>query len=1614
MDKNNNKFNKERNKFNLNPMNVQNYPYNKPLKRNFQQIPYEPNQIQNIPQNDEYSTNPPYPLTNIYPMQMPIPPNKDIYLKNPYKFYHYNPKKPFMQFPMQEYMGFPDNEMSLEDNGLIGNKKNKKRKNIIYPRNLPNNKKFMQFIPNINANNAEVVNNQNRANNSENNINNNNNYNENLPIPEHYFYNNNDYNNYYNNYAPKIGKKKAITVERNNNRNKNKRGFHKKDKKKEFENNINNNENDLPNYNNIRPFYHKKNYENETLSVSDLENNMENNNSSFSMDEEEEKEEHDINNKDNDDIIIIDNSSKEVIDASKIKLVEKKDVKTKIIPELDKMCSDKEIIEREKNRDIDRLEIDAKAFPTKKGIKERMVQKYNWRFGKKLDLNDPKEIRTIKAINQSIEYLIEQCLDCDKTKTIVVPNNFELTPLDIIPFIYDRFLAIYATIKLLSDNDKSILNDPDLLSNICKMIRTLIIFLNLIYDCYDEEEKISNEINNNINNLLIPLLDLIKEIIFNESDYEYNLSYNYKDEFLCYYLFIKIKKERNNWENIYNEIKSKLNKDEYTYKKIELVHNVYLSLKNKDYEKYINIIKNDENCDYFIACLMSLFFKEICVYGLQKISQTKNELTYKEIKDLLTFEEIEEVRYFLIWYGITKDKSRYHVNESDIVPITINNQNKKFEYDKAPQKTNKKFVEKKKGDKLRKDEVNKKIEFIKNENYKIKSNHDLNDNIKENISSANKIEEKPFLKNQSIIISDNSQDKSNQNSKKIERNIKKIDFSSNIKDTIKPNLFSDNKDILNTNLKNSVKLDESFMSKGSFNKLFAPTGQNNQSLTPKSKEKENLSKSHQKDIFSDDFAKPYSPKRISSESPKDINNNENKSLDLFSQTSISSIEPEKKDSYDPYKDKQTLDIFCETLNPAFNRVINDHKLNFIFTLKLISEKYKIKLDLIENYINRRKFFVFNELKKCCLNQKYSREYFKEVMNYKNNLNSKNTNENIAFKIDNKNVIINKKFELLTYDDIIYFLLKDFKNANNKEQKGFLNYLQINIYTTRDLIKSTKLLSGLKIKKNLIKENEDGTELTIINPNINLDSQSNDISFIMKFIFVDQIIDLESYIYDNQNNIQKYSILIPFFDIIQSDPENQQILTKFFTILDLGLGSYIKKDMIFFFVKRDIEQSSDLYQEYQNIQNDFIFNLTQKYGNSSQKNDIINVDEDLDNNIENNKNKRIIYLSPIDEFGKCYQEYIKYLNNKAFVELFENNKLIHLNSFNPKEVLIPFEKHIFNLNMIINHYINTIEEDLKNYLNENDKINYFFNKKLCIEILIGFVMCKILLIYYQNKCLQLANELYKIPFYNSNSELLLLENNLLNAGSILRQINLEGYDYLWEKCLNLDTNKIKDLFSFFDIFSSIICSYNLISDNDIQNYEYTFRKQYYDINIEKNNYEISKTFTNFFNKIMAKFFQNNNINIRLDNTEEIIEKIYNKNKKFLISTIAKIITNSDNLIFNENVIYLKGLEKFYFGLKNQEMAELNNNLNKKRKRKGHMVSNVNNLNNKKTVTKSIKIKNVKENKNTILNNIININESIDKSKDINNSIFFKDNGDISDDYYKYFRTSKKFTLPDTLI
>ena len=1594
MDKFPNRFNKGRNKMNQNPPFNPNNLHGKKPNKIFPMMNYENSQFPPFYPNEEYPMVQPHPFPNMYQIPPQGSANKEQNIKNMFKFYQ---KKNNMQYNQgnapNDLMNMGDNEMSLEDIPQIGNKKFNNNKSWKQGRNQRKRKNMYQFnkdsIINANQYNNMLEPISSRAISSENSLG------TNQKIPEAYYNTDLEYNN---NFAQKGGKKKAQTYEYRNR----KRPYkHPKQKYDDYQN---------PNFNtnnqNIKTITNQQKY---SYNISDIEedsiiNNRDNDYAKEEEEIEEEEAEADVEEDDNSqDIKIIEDSKdnntnnddthKEVLDISKIKLIEKKEKtdnvidikssedkvnKVKIIPELTEMCSEKEIIEREKNKDLDAIEIDPDSFPGRRCIKERMVQKYRRKGGKILKLDDPKEIRNISAINKSINFLIDKILDWDNNKgrKFEERDHFTIAMKDIIDFIFDRFIAIYKTIDILKDNDDSdnLFNDCQVVENICRMIRTGIIFLNICHDEFVDDP--TQEVNILIDELLLPLLEYVKEITNNESKYQNNLSEKNRDEFLSYYLFLKLKKDRKNFGKIFQEIISKI---KYTHEKIDLVQEIYIILNRKNFGKFMEILKG-ERCDYFTGCLMSLFFKENYVEGMIQLSLKSKKVQVKQIFDMFTFENIDEIKDFLVWYGIPSLANKYLLNESDIVNLPVHNKNKN--YDKAPQKTNRRIIEKKRGDKLRKDMVSQKVEFKKNEKY-----------IKKDTTKITEPDKKKEIKNISLVKSEIVTDKNNQNS----------DYN----DTSSLNQNNVKKDILN------IPSNESFISKGSYNKLFdIPPNKQNQTIISNSSINKSDKKTSNQKLSKDIFPKPMTPKKIFSESDK---GNMNKSFDAFSQISISSIEGNYKNY--PYFNEQTLEFFCEVSSSIINKIISDLKFDFIYRLKFIVEKYKIKLELIENYIDRRKFFAFHELKIKCLNEKYSKQYYKELINYNNNLNSENTNENVAFKINDKNFLNNKKFELLTYEDIIYFLIKDqekFVQQNEDKNVKLINHLQINIYTTKDLIKSTRIISSLKLKKSMLKENSDGSELTIIDNNININS-NNKLSLIIKFIFVDQIIDLDSYIYDNRNSISKYAILIPFFDIIKSDPESQQILTKFFTILDLGLGSFIKKDIIFFFIKRDIEQTSDLYKDYQNIQNDFIFNLMQKYSNNTNKNSIIYIDDDYDNN-EKVKEK-IIYLSPIDEFGKCYQEYIKYLNNKTFVELFENNKQFHLNVFNPKEVLIPFEKHIYDLDILINHYLAIIEKDLQKYLEENNCINYFYNNKLCIEVLIGFIMCKILLIYYQYISLSFANELFKVPYCNSTNDLLILEDNLLNAGSIFRKINIDGYDYIWKQCFSIDTQKKKNIFSYFDIFSELICQYNLISDIDIQNYEYCFRKQYYDFNLEKKNYEIAKNFVNFFNKIITKFVSNNNLNIKNSkNTAEIFEKIYKKNKLFLLKNISKIITNN-SICFTESIIYMNGIGDIYHGIEKVEFLEYNKNLSKKRKRNIPLMDMAlleskkkNNLKLNNKANKNMKvIKEMNENFQ-IVNNVMDINESksINKSK----ASFIYETGDINDDYYKAFRKVRKYNFQNS--
>ncbi len=125
MEKNPNRQNKARNKFTSNQANNINNPFGKrPNKMN----PFM-NYENNI--NNPYYQNQEYPMPNTYQGQTPMPMSqtKEQNIKNMFKAYQSGPKKYYHQYNQSEFMpNLGENEMSLEDNALYGNR-NKKYNN---------------------------------------------------------------------------------------------------------------------------------------------------------------------------------------------------------------------------------------------------------------------------------------------------------------------------------------------------------------------------------------------------------------------------------------------------------------------------------------------------------------------------------------------------------------------------------------------------------------------------------------------------------------------------------------------------------------------------------------------------------------------------------------------------------------------------------------------------------------------------------------------------------------------------------------------------------------------------------------------------------------------------------------------------------------------------------------------------------------------------------------------------------------------------------------------------------------------------------------------------------------------------------------------------------------------------------------------------------------------------------------------------------------------------------------------------------------------------------------------------------------------------------------------
>ena len=219
MKKNPNRPIKGRNKYIVNQPNAMSFHHGKRLNQISPMINYE-NDNAFIP-NQDYMANQPY-LGNMYqmPIQMTFPQTKEQNIKNTFKRYIYGNKKNYIPHTQPEQFNFGENEMSLEDNPQIPNKKfnNKNLKNSRIQRKRKNIQKSNKDLA-IN-NNYIKAGQGNRAISTEGNSN----YEE--DIPQAY------YDNLDNNISgQKGGKKKATSVEYNSRKNKYKKRFNKFPKK---------------------------------------------------------------------------------------------------------------------------------------------------------------------------------------------------------------------------------------------------------------------------------------------------------------------------------------------------------------------------------------------------------------------------------------------------------------------------------------------------------------------------------------------------------------------------------------------------------------------------------------------------------------------------------------------------------------------------------------------------------------------------------------------------------------------------------------------------------------------------------------------------------------------------------------------------------------------------------------------------------------------------------------------------------------------------------------------------------------------------------------------------------------------------------------------------------------------------------------------------------------------------------------------------------------------------------------------------------------------------------------------------------------------------------------
>ena len=1065
------------------------------------------------------------------------------------------------------------------------------------------------------------------------------------------------------------------------------------------------------------------------------------------------------------------------------KIEEKKDI-NKIIPLLNGMCSEREMKEREEQNllsifelDPEKTKYDNKTQQYIKKVKpEFAIQTYT-RPGGDLNKVDNSDLRTPKALRDTMNYIINEIIDSDHIKNKKFTKLFQIDFKEICLFVTDRFRAIRKNFTIL-DNMKS---NKDCIICHEQIARFLIICLNETIDI----KSISGDqgiYNLNMKELNLTLTSLSE--FYEYSDRQKELDCNNeniyispnKEEFISYFILFSLKQKPIEFMSILSKIPYKLRKGN----KLSLALKISKAYLSKDAISFMKILKSKE-CDYLTACIMVLFFNDIRTQLMNILSFDKKpnfdeakhsyliyKMSIKEIIEKLPFENENEVIKFLDWFGInSKGYSTYGIGTDFNNKIDLIKDNNNSNIYDAPIFTNKRYVHSKIGTKSRKEIV------LGGDDLEISQDQD---NINKNGSFISNVTYDNFF------------------------NIKQSNLDEKDKKNIIPSSFNSNF------IDNTIK-----------------------TLDIPSKD------SHSQLELSISTIKQSSPKKVIKISTQVIKNNYN---------------------------ENTINYLINATYPFIERVIYGKKCLFFSILKYMLEQYKIKLSKIKIFEKRRKHKIFSIIREYSINNKANKQYIKQLMNYGKDINLRNTKENIAFKNLNCNYS-NFEFSLYTYDDLKYFLIEKYINDGNK---NYINYLQVNIFTQKELIINSEILQNLNINSSLIKSNNN--ETIIYDSDIFIDNY-NSLTLVLRFIYLDTIYNLSEYIFYNQKNMNKYTIGMIFLDIHDSFYQNT-ILQSFLTLMKDSLGDIIKKKLIFAFPYNN--EINNLSNKEIVEQNGFVNMINSQYG--------------IDNNPE------IIQLGNVKESSPLYKKYIIYKNNKAFVELFSNKKY-NIEKFDTRKKLTSLINH--NNNIKYQFFKKKIENEFKSIINDNP---------LIIQLLLGISLFKISSKYYYVLFSNIANKLFNIPIYNSNDAIIKYENILIKVTTIFKLFN-NAFDSFIQKCFLLNDYSIMNI---FELFMKEIIDLDILYRENIINFSNEFKESFYKNNIEDNvNVNLINLFLVFFEKIIILINQElNNIVLDCDVNFKLFLSIYENEKEFIFSTINKLLkkTIDENLI-KEYERYMNG-------------------------------------------------------------------------------------------------------------